>query len=213
MRGTPWVAMDEWFIRVTDDATITDEDVQRLWGRDVAFVHYPDYPSKDDRRSVLRSDYADRRHGSASALLGELAKEGGDVWFQTRLGARAKIGRVEPQRVRFEECTYTTTQNARWRRPGDVAIVKGVKITKVREVEGFELPVLRQTRPTFGAICRWRKAGGHLSTLVSGQVLATLWSNLSAHQHEAVTSEFLCEPQDGLPRIVHQFPARRWRHG
>lgn len=131
--------------------------------------------------------------------LEELKKHGGYMWAQYYFTPVVKIGLVEPG-------TPVVLRESRWGnqykgRLGDVAVLKTMRMTKVREIESGDLMVLRATRPRQGTISRWPSAADRVRLAVEGETPSLAWRNLAPSQQEIVCSEFLREAPAGLPKL------------
>lgn len=205
--------MRSYFVRHTERLLIRDEDLRKLWDQNRIAIHYPTERSgmgQEDSRSLNPEDYYGKqgRDRTAISRLVELAKDGGFVWTESFVSEdkAAKAGYVEPG-------TAIKLHDARWdlrgrddepkRKDGDPAVLKTVKLTKVKIVPRREQVGLRAGRPQQGTISRW-KVGERLARFVQCLLPMHEWANLSTAQHEAVCAEYLREKHEGrheLPRL------------
>ncbi len=131
----------------------------------------------------------------------DLGVSGGYVWAQYRGLPGVKIGVIEPG-------SKPELLRRRWTNPryvsrlGDVAILKTLRLTRVREVGPGKLMSLRAARPRQGTVCQWPRIGRRLENILEDRQQALRWESLSPDQLEVACSEFLREQtQAGLPRL------------
>jgi hypothetical protein len=199
--------MKSYFVRHTDRLLVRDEDIKKLWDEDRIAIHYPDKASgrsDEDSRSLDPAEYKARDNTAISRLV-ELARDGGHVWAESFVSEdkSAKVGCVEPG-------TEIVLRDARWylrgqndvadRQDGYPAVLKTVKLSKVRSVPRREQLGLRAGIPQQGTISYWH-VGERLADFVEGRPPKHLWPNLSTAQQEAVCAEFLRESHEGRPEL------------
>lgn len=199
--------MRSYFVRHTDKLLVCDEDLKELWDEDRVAIHYPDKASgleDEDNRSLDPADYKGRDKTAISRLV-ELARDSGYVWAESLVSEdkTAKVGFVEPG-SEIERC------DARWhlrgrtdvpkRRDGAPALLKTVKLSRVRSVPRREQVGLRAGRPQQGTISYWN-VGERLADLVEGRTPARVWANLSTAQQEAACAEFLRDSHATRPDL------------
>ena len=198
-----------YFARHTERLLIRDEDLGRLWDEDKIAIHYPDDKSgrlATDSRSTNPEDYEGPAK-TAIRRLHELGEKGGYVWMESRVeSGRAKVGYVEPDSgIELDEDAQweVGSTEALHRKDDDKAILKTIKLTRVRHVERGQQMGLRAGRPQQGTIVRWHKCGSRLVDLVEDRPPSVEWDNLSTEQQEAACAEFLRFQQRGetLPRL------------
>lgn len=201
--------MRSYFVRHTERLSIRDEDLKRLWDEDRIAIHYPTGKSgmgREDCRSLDPEDYYGKKGRDRTAIsrLVELAGDGGYVWAESFVSGdkTAKAGYVEPG-------TPIELRDARWdlrgrdepeRQNGDPAVLKTVKLTKVKTVPRPEQVGLRAGRPQQGTISRW-DVKERLARFVQGRPPEHEWANLSTAQHEAVCAEYLRKTHPELPTL------------
>jgi hypothetical protein len=138
--------MRSYFVRHTERLLIRDEDLRKLWEEDRIAIHYPTGKfgiGQEDSRSLNPKDYNGKRGRDRTAIsrLVELASDGGYVWTESFVseGKTAKAGYVEPG-------TTIELRDAQWylrgrdvpkRKDGDPAVLKTVKLTRVKAVRWF----------------------------------------------------------------------------
>jgi hypothetical protein len=166
--------MRSYFVRHTERLLIRDEDLKELWDEDRIVIHYPTGKAglgQEDSRSLNPEDYNGKqgRDRTAISRLVELARGGGYVWTESFVSEdkTAKAGYVKPG-------TRIERRDARWdlrgrdepkRKDGDPAVLKTVKLTRVKTVPRREQVGLRAGRPQQGTISRW-KVGERLARFV-----------------------------------------------
>ncbi len=163
--------MDSYFVRHTDSMTIRDEDLSRLWADDRIAIHFPG-EGEEDSRSLDPEDYLYERERRAIERLVELAEDGGYVWAETRIDQNVKVGMVRPgTEIELYSAIWTLPNDHRYHgRGGSEAILKTVRLDRVREVAPYEATNLRDVRPRRGTIMRWRACGNGLEALVDGNL-------------------------------------------
>jgi hypothetical protein len=198
-----------YFVRHTKRLLIKDENLRKLWNEDRIAIHYPTEksgPREVDSRSLDPEDYFGKqgRDRTAISRLVELAREGGYVWTESFVSEdkTAKAGRVEPG-------TTIELRDARWnlrgqdvpkRQDGDPAVLKTVKLTKVKTVPRREQVGLRAGRPQQGTISYWN-VGKRLARFVECQPPEREWQSLSTSQQEAVCAEYVRETHESRPEL------------
>lgn len=100
----------------------------------------------------------------------ELAENGGYVWAESRLQAKAKVGVVQPRtKLQIASAVWTQPNDPRYQgREGAEAILKTVRLDRVKEIGPHEAASLWAVRPRRGTIMRWRACGPWLEALVKG---------------------------------------------
>ncbi len=198
--------MRSYFVRHTERLLVNDDDLRKLWHEDRVAIHYPEEQSKlkeEDNRSLHPADYGGRGKTAVSRLA-ELAASGGYVWAESFVSddKAAKVGFVKPG-------TEVVLRDARWklrgqdvsgRSDGDPAVLKSVKLTRVRSVPRRKQIGLRDGRPQQGTISYWH-VGDRLADFVEGRPSAQVWPNLSVAQQEAVCAEYLRDTHQARPDL------------
>jgi hypothetical protein len=199
--------MRSYFVRHTEKLKIHDEDLKKLWDEDRVAIHYPVEASgrkDEDSRSLEPEDYKGRDKTAISRLV-ELARDGGYVWAESLVseGKAAKVGfvksgtEIELRGARWDLCGRTDVAD---RQDGDPAVLKTVKLSRVKPVPRCEQVGLRAGKPLQGTIARWN-VGGRLADLVEGRIPTRVWANLSTAQQEAARTEFLRESHATRPDL------------
>ena len=197
--------MNTYFIRHTVKLDIDDETRRDLWqGRRIA-IHYP-YPKSGklgpkDASSLNPDDYAASGRRALKALV-ELAKEGGYVCAQHHPEEKWMVGRVSKgSKIEIFKGKWGATEHE-----GRTAILKTLRLSKVKLVSPLDFAVLSVGRPRQGTITRWHLAGRRVETLVTGKRHTPQLSDLSFRQQEILCTEFLRLPATAsfrLPRLSH----------
>ena len=195
--------MKEHFIRHRI-GSLGHESIRELFEDDILAIHYPGDGPRDSR-SCDAKDYKELGAKRAIRAFCSLAKTGGYVWAQYPGCRQVKIGTVEAgsnvDRLsrRWEATGWTKKRKDR--EVGDLAILKALKLTRVRTISADRLMMLRAVRPRGSTVCEWHKADGRLAKEVEGEELELRWRNLSPAQQEVATAQFLREHD--LPGIPH----------
>ncbi len=167
--------MDSYFVRHTKSMTVRDEDLDRLWADDKIAIHFPG-EGEEDSRSLDPNDYLYVGERRAIERLVELAENGGYVWAETRIDQRVKVGVVRPgTQIELYSAIWTLPNDHRYHgRGGSEAILKTLRLDRIREVAPYEANNLRTVRPRRGTIMRWRACGNGLEALVEGEPSGSL---------------------------------------
>src|SRR5215208_737652 len=156
--------MRTYFVRHTKRLLIEDENLRKLWDEDRIAIHSPADKSglkEEDSRSLDSQDYYGKqgRDRTAISRLVELARDGGYVWAESFVSEdkTAKTGYVRPgTEIALRDARWKLRgQDIRERQNGDPAVLKTVKLTKVRIVPRREQVGLRAGRPQQGTISYW----------------------------------------------------------
>ena len=171
MSATP---TDTYFVGHHDGLDIDDETRQRLWNDRRIAIHYPNTIAwKDwiaaadqtpDSESLNPADYEMRERRAIEALVA-LAETGGYVWAQHLGYKQAVLGFVPPQ-SNIE--LFKGKWGARCGLRGRTAILKTLRLTKVKFVNPADYAVLADSRPPLTTITRWRAAKSTVKDLVEG---------------------------------------------
>jgi hypothetical protein len=167
--------MDSYFVRHTKSMTVRDEDLSRLWTNNEIAIHFPG-EGEEDSRSLDPDDYLYERERRAIERLVELAENGGYVWAETRIDQNVKVGVVRPgTQIELYSAIWTLPNDHRYHgRGGSEAILKTLRLDRIREVAPYEANNLRTVRPRRGTIMRWRACGNGLEALVEGEPSGSL---------------------------------------
>ncbi len=199
--------MNTYFVRHTTGIWIDDETRQRLWKERRIAIHFGRRPHTvknvtRDSSSIDPDDYT----GSGKSCMGklvELAREGGYVCAQHYPHTEWMVGLVKP-RSKIE------LLKGKWREDcelkGRTAVLKTLRLTRVKLIDPLDYAVLSVGRPRQGTIMRWHLAGKTVESLVEGRRSNLQLSDLAPRQQEIFCSELLRLPQVtslGLPRLAH----------
>lgn len=135
--------------------------------------------------------------------LVDLARTGGYVCAQHHPYPQCMLGFVRPRsKIELFEGKWGRKND----RQGRMAVLKTLRLTKVRLVNPLDSAVLLVGRPRQGTIMRWPLAGRTVENLVEGRRIKPQLSNLAYRQQEILCCEFLRLPDAaslGLPRLAH----------
>lgn len=198
--------MKTYFVRHTKKLDINAQTRARLWDERRIAIHYPhdihNKVRKRDNASLNVQDYPRRAKGAMRAL-NELAKHGGYVCAEYFGHDECLVGTVKPgskiQRLYGEWGTLNECD-------GREAILKSLKLERVRFVNPHDRAVILVGRPRQGTIMRWKTPGQAIADLVEGRRAAPSLNQLSTAQQEIMCSEFLRSSQAeslGVPRLAH----------
>jgi hypothetical protein len=136
--------------------------------------------------------------------LNELSNNGGYVCAQYRGYEACLIGRVSPGTP--IEPVYAQWRRSSYDNPRRPAVLKTVRLDRVKIVSPLDHAVLLVGRPIRGTFMRWPNARDTIRALVEGEPLSVNVGRLSPDQQEIMCSEFLRTPEAtamGLPRLEH----------
>ncbi len=169
--------MDSWFIRHWSSGThpawsntMNDDIQRRLCADHEIAVHYGTIRSADPGRYAGSARHAMRR-------FNELAKEGGYVCAHYPATGNMLVGKVQPGSV--IACDRK-----------DIAL-KRLKLTRCRRVRGGEREFLLAAKLRQGTLCRWRKIGGLLASVVERRAIPKSLELLTPAMQETVCQEYL----------------------
>ena len=198
--------VDTYFIRHTKTLDIDQNTRNRLWDERRIAIHFPD--------AVVGSEWPDRDSTSldpthykgsgrvALARLASLAASGGYVFAEHHARRETMVGLVEPNsRVEI----WGGTWGKRLGRAGQVAVLKSIRLSRVRLIDPSRIVPLSAGRPRQGTIMRWPRAGDDVVNLVEGRASKPGLRNLSPQQQEIICSEYLRTTQaseSGLPILA-----------
>src|SRR5262245_32251363 len=146
--------MQTYFVRHNVGIDIDDRTRRRLWDERRVAIHFPWARGKDktrDSRSLSPDAYegAARR---AMKILVELVKAGGYVCAEHHGHTECMLGFVPPgSRVEL----FNGTWGDRHSRESRVAVLKSVRLSKVKLIDPVDYAVLAVCRPRQGTIMRW----------------------------------------------------------
>jgi len=198
--------MNTFFIRHSTGIDIDDDTRQRLWKERRIAIHFPHEKTgkigERDRSSINPDDYIGSAKRCMRTLV-ELAKEGGYICAQHYPHERWMLGLVRPKsKIELVRGAW----GERYGMQGRTAVLKTLRLSKVKLVHPLDYAVLSVGRPRQGTIMRWHLAGKTIESLVKGRRKRPHLSDLAPHQQEIFCSELLRLPQApslGLPRLAH----------
>jgi hypothetical protein len=186
--------METFFARHTLELDIDEKTRERLWeGRRIA-IHFPhDKEGRlrgKDNRSLRLSDYAGSARRAMRALL-TLSKNGGYMCAEHHPHQECIVGYVRPNsRVELLRGMWGSAHGLQKRK----AILKSVKLEKVKIMHRRDLALILVGRPRQGTIMRWPSAKDSIENIVEGKRTKPSFDRLSPDQQEIMCSEFLrCE--------------------
>lgn len=197
--------MTTYFSRHTQALDIDDETRKRLWEERRIAIHFP-YDKRgelpEDSSSVDPRDYAGPGHRAMKALA-RLAAEGGYVCAQHHGYEQVLVGRIDSgSEVELLHGKWGKV----WDLEGRIAILKTLRLQKVKQVDPSDYAVILVGRPRQGTLMRWPNAGKLIENLVEAKEGEITLETLSPGQQEILCSEFL-RSQDvrrfGLPCLAH----------
>jgi hypothetical protein len=179
-----------YFARHTAAMDIDSATREKLWNNDLIGVHFPygvtDQLPPEDNRSIDPNDY--RRGKRAIKLLNEMTQDGGYVCAEFAGHQGAKIGMVEKgSKIELLEGAWGT----KWGLSGRKAILKTMRLVKVKALNAARAAVLLVARPQQGTLNRWPNAGDAVLNLIEGIVAEPTLSSLHPSQQEVLCSEYL----------------------
>ncbi|MGD0201836.1 MAG: hypothetical protein ABSD27_13885 [Bryobacteraceae bacterium] len=198
--------MITYFSRHTQELNIDHETRKRLWDERRIAIHFPDDKQgkqlPDDNSSLDPEDYAAPGHRAMKALA-RLATDGGYVCAQHHGYEQVQVGRIDPG-------SQMELLHGKWGEScglqGRTAILKTLRLQKVKVVDSCDSVVILIGRPRQGTLMRWPSVGKRIENLVEGKEGEITLETLSPAQQEILCSEFL-RSQDvrrfGLPCLAH----------
>lgn len=199
--------MNTYYVRHSTGIDIDDDTRERLWNERRVAIHFGTAPytikkSNRDSSSINPEDYKGSGKSCMRTLV-ELARDGGYVCAQHHPHVEWMLGFVRP-RSKIE--LWKGKWGDRWGMQGRTAVLKTLRLTKVRLVKPLDYAVLHVGRPRQGTIMRWPRARKTVENLVEGRRTQHQLSDLSDDQQEILCSEFLRLPEAaalGLPQLSH----------
>jgi len=212
--------METFFARHTVALDIDDKTREKLWEERRIAIHFPH--DKDgklrgrDNRSLKLSDYPDSARramghpntprerlntgGGQGALLA-LAKSGGYVCAEHHPRQECLLGYVRPN-------TKIQILRGRWgtvnRYENRKALLKFIRLEKVRIMHRCDLALVLVGRPRQGTIMRWPSSKDSIENIVEGKRTRPSFDRLSPDQQEIMCSEFLrCEKFEQTGQIPY----------
>ncbi len=195
--------METYFVRHNLGIDIDAQTRRRLWdGRRIA-IHFPwDLRNEKtkDSSSLNPEAYKGSARRAVKALVA-LSKNGGYVCAEYHGRTDSMLGFIPPG-------SRIDLLKGKWgdRHEGRTAILKTLRLKKVKLINPLDYAVLAVGRPRQGTIMRWHRARTTVENLVEGRRLKPQLSDLSPRQQEILCSEFLRLPEAqarGLPRLAH----------
>lgn len=197
--------MNTYFIRHNTGMDIDDDTRRRLWEERRIAIHFPwgrTGKNTKDISSIDPDDYVGSAKRCVRALV-DLARAGGYVCAQHHPYTQCMLGFVRPHsKVELFKGKWGDRND----RQGRTAVLKTLRLSKVRLVEPLDFAILHIGRPRQGTIMRWHLAGKTVENLVEGRRVRPQLSDLSHDQQEILCSEFLRLPKAeklGLPGLAH----------
>jgi len=203
--------METFFARHTVALDIDEKTREKLWEDRRIAIHFPhDKDGKlrgTDNRSLKLSDYPGSAQRPMRALL-TLAKYGGYVCTEHHPHQECLLGYVRPNsKIQIFRGKWGSVHGHQDRK----AILKSVKLEKIKIMHRSDLAVVLVGRPRQGTIMRWPSAKDAIENIVEGKTTKPSFDRLSPDQQEIMCSEFLrCEkfeqtgqvPYSGLAHLL-----------
>lgn len=195
--------MYTYFARHGSGLDIDTNTFNKLWTNNYIGIHYPwdihGTFAKHDAKSLNPSDYKSQAKSCLKKLT-ELAKNGGYVFAVYDIDPGGKIGYVEPNSI-IELLPGTWGQ--RGTHKGREAILKVIKLNKVKNLSASESISLKSVQPRQGTFCTWHMSGARVQSLLDGYSERREGvSNLTTDLQEVMCMEFLrteAARKHGLP--------------
>jgi hypothetical protein len=198
--------MNTYYIRHTKKLDVDEATRRRLWSDRRIAIHFPYGKDgklhKRDNRSLDPDDYPSRDGKAVRALRG-LAKDGGYVCAEFVHHSECILGYVKPSsRIDLVRGTW----GSRNKHDGREAILKSLRLEKVKLIMPCLSAVILVGRPRQGTMMRWKRAGKTVENIVKGKRGIASLADLSTEQQETMCSEFLRSEgarKVGLPKLAH----------
>lgn len=198
--------MDTYFIRHTDELDIDDATRRKLWEERRIAIHFPREKDgklhKRDNPSLDLGDYANRDRRAMRALIA-LAKDGAYVCAEYFQRNECVLGYIKPaSSIELFRGTWGSSNEC----DGREAILKSLRLEKVKLIRPCHSAVILVGRPRQGTITRWKIAGKTIENIVEGKRTKPTLGLLSNAQQEILCSEFLRSSGTerlGFPKLVH----------
>ncbi len=182
--------MNTYFIRHTRKLEIDAETAERIWNENYITIHYPKDVRNDistgDSTSIDPDDY-NGKDRSSMRTINNLCKSGGYIFSVYWNKAGGKIGFVNPG-SKIELLKGVWRDNSKY--AGRDAILKAVKLDRVRNLSASECISLTSVQPRLGTIVQWHKVGERVKFLLEGVMEPTVGS-LTPDLQEVMCMEFL----------------------
>ena len=182
--------MNTYFIRHTRKLEIDAETAERIWNENYITIHYPKDVHNDistgDSTSIDPDDY-NGKDRSSMRTINDLCKNGGYIFSVYRDKVGGKIGFVNPG-SKIELLKGVWRDNSKY--AGRDAILKAVKLDRVRNLSASECISLTSVQPRQGTIVQWHKVGERVKFLLEGAMEPTVGS-LTPDLQEVMCMEFL----------------------
>jgi len=194
-----------YFIRHSSALDIDAETLETLWAEDKIAIHYPHDEhgtfANGDSRSINPKDYVSSAKSALQRLL-NLAIDGGYVFATYRGRPGGKVGFVKPgSTVELFHGNWGNQNNLKNRE----AVLKGLRLTQVRNLTAGEAIFLTAVQPRQGTFCQWRKVGQRVVALVNHSAAVGL-NSLTPDLQEVMCMEYLRTEnarKRGLPILRH----------
>lgn len=135
--------------------------------------------------------------------LSRLAEEGGYVCAEYFQQKQCVLGYVKPgSRIQLFHGAWGSKNGL----DGRKAILKSLRLEKVKLVNPYDSAVILVGRPRHGTVMRWKRAGKIIRNIVEGKRTRPSVDLLSSDQQEIMCSEFLRSAgaaRIGLPKLAH----------
>jgi hypothetical protein len=194
--------VNTYFIRHTWKLNIDSATRSMLVDQGLVAIHYPDRPAglgPEDVSSCDPEDH-DRKGGNILRRFLALGRSGGYICAEYFAYPGWILGYVEPG-------TDVQLLHGHWHQPADrTAVLKTLKLTRVRHVEEGAAAAMLVARPRQGTFMRWPRAGRNIERLVDRWTAHPTFDDLSPDQQEVLCAEFLRTPlarSMGIPVLSH----------
>ena len=168
--------MNTYFIRHTAKLEIDADTAERIWNENYIAIHYPKDAHNDisigDSTSIDPDDY-NGKDRSSMRTINDLCKNGGYIFSVYRDKVGGKIGFVNPG-SKIELLKGVWRDNSKY--AGRDAILKAVKLDRVRNLSASECISLTSVQPRQGTIVQWHKVGERVKFLLEGAMEPTVGS-------------------------------------
>lgn len=184
-----------YFIRHTEALDVDHQTKQQLWDERRIAIHYPECLGRNgekdlrdhDNQSLTPDDYP-RNAASMLRILRELAQQGGYVCAEYAGHHDVVLGYIEPgSNVELLRGSWGERNGLQ----GRPAILKTIRLSRVRQLAPMQSASIMAARPRQGTICRWHKVGGAVQRLVEGETYELDLPDLLPEHQEVIASEYL----------------------
>jgi hypothetical protein len=184
--------MDTYFIRHTESIDIDEKTRERIWKERRIAIHFPGKANgklgRQDNVSSDPDDYSPKRGRKQMRALAELARTGGFVCAEHYGHKRCMLGLVKPKSKIELMRGHWGTRNGM---PGKVAVLKTLKLHKIKMVHPTESAAFLAGRPRMGTISPWYSVGKLIGSIVNREVIKPSLELLLPPQQEVMCGEFL----------------------